>query len=270
MNKKKYLSLREIQLEEVKILDYVVNILDNHKIPYSLYGGTLLGAIRHKGFIPWDDDIDVMMLRKDYDKFLETIKKEHSNVYIFSSYEVSNSLYTYCKICNKNIIVEYEGGRKDYLWIDIIPFDNCPSESFKFTKWSRKSNYYEKLYNIRFLPYNEILHHNINITKKIFKLFIKFILTPIPVRYFVKKIITDAKKYNQYNLDTACPYVLTCKKNRVIKKSHFNNLKLVNFENRKYKAIGNYDEYLKQLYGNYMELPPAEEMITHNIKAFKL
>jgi len=76
----KQLSLRETQLEEQKILDATVSLLNKHHLTYFLYGGTLLGAIRHRGFIPWDDDIDIAMPRPDYDKLLSIIKKHQDSL----------------------------------------------------------------------------------------------------------------------------------------------------------------------------------------------
>ena len=93
MNKKKQLTGEEVKQVELGILDYINSICKEHKIEYFLDYGTLLGAIRHKGFIPWDDDIDICMTRKNYERFVSVFSKDDKSNYKLLSMETSSSYY---------------------------------------------------------------------------------------------------------------------------------------------------------------------------------
>ena len=102
------LSLKEIQNEEKEILKNIINFFEKYNIKYYAYGGTLLGAVRHNGFIPWDDDIDIIVPRPDYDLFLDLVRKgnfKYNNLEVIS-YELNNSNVLFCKVINKGIIID--------------------------------------------------------------------------------------------------------------------------------------------------------------------
>lgn len=123
--------LRRLQLAELEILNEFVRVCEKRSLRYYLVGGTLLGAVRHKGFIPWDDDIDVAMPREDYDKFAEISQAELSADYFYQSPETDpNYFLTYAKL-RKNGTEVYEERFKNAafhkgIFIDIFPLDFCP------------------------------------------------------------------------------------------------------------------------------------------------
>lgn len=123
--------LRKLQLVELEILNEFVRICEAHSLQYYLVGGTLLGAVRHKGFIPWDDDIDVAMPREDYDSFAQIAPQELNSQYFYQSSETDPYYFlTYAKI-RKNGTEVYEERFKNAkfhkgIFIDIFPLDFCP------------------------------------------------------------------------------------------------------------------------------------------------
>lgn len=122
--------MRKIEIEELRkilleLMDEIHAFCEKHGLKYYLSGGTLIGAIRHKGFIPWDDDIDIHMPRPDYEKFLELFPKESENVLLENRLN-DKYRYTYAKVCKKNtLVVEHamDGGVDEGVFIDVFPLD---------------------------------------------------------------------------------------------------------------------------------------------------
>ena len=106
------LNTREIQLEELNILKETIKFLNNNDIKYGLHAGTLLGAVRHKGFIPWDDDIDIYLTRPNYNKFIDCVKKEQNKIGSFNviSIDLNNSYIPFAKVTNPKIIIIIDWG----------------------------------------------------------------------------------------------------------------------------------------------------------------
>ena len=126
---KEQLDSIEIKIELCRMLKELDEYLGEHGIQYSIMSGTLLGAVRHGGFIPWDDDIDIAVLRKDYDRLIEILRKNKriGEELEISGYEVDKTDMPFLKVYNKSIAVK-DNLAKDpsELWIDIFPFDNVP------------------------------------------------------------------------------------------------------------------------------------------------
>ena len=271
----KYLNTREIQLEEKKILDHVVKFLDKNNINYSLCGGTLLGAIRHKGFIPWDDDIDILMTRPEYDKLQELIKKDNSilgnNLY-FHSMELNNSNMPFTKVYNHNIRTydwRYKDKYEKYLWIDIFPIDGFPESDKVCKNWFKKRNKIKKMYMYSKTT-SKFLFHKKEYLKNIAKIIIKFIATIFPKKNYAKKIISLGKKYPyETSKYTGC-YVWGYGPQEKMKKEDYEKYIDVEFEGTKYKGLKEYDKYLTNLYKDYMQLPPEEKRVTHSFKAWRV
>jgi len=250
-------QLRHVQLE---LLDEFVRICEKYNLIYFLTTGTLLGAVRHKGFIPWDDDLDVAMPRKDYEKFIDIINESTNHKYYVLSNKIINNKSKYClnftKFCKKN--TEYAESYKEPesfcgIYIDIFPFDNC---------------------NIYFAPLHALLiKYSLNIYRvklnAIYKKNNMYIIAKIFCSLFPLKIIKIIQK-NIYNL-------FNNKKTRFLtyftsiygyKKETYNYntifpLSKIFFEGKYYNAPNNCDIYLNTIYGNYMDLPPVKDRQTH-------
>ena len=256
-------ELRKLQLKELEILNVIKDICYRNNIKFSLYAGSALGAVRHKGFIPWDDDIDIAMPRKDYIKFKKICKKKLPKRYFLQDYTTDkNFTQTFCKIRdNKTTFVE--AGTEDLkmnrgVFIDIFPFDVVPNSKFQKNL--------QFLYGSLFL-----LLARKKATKKegILKYIIScLILGFIPENLYYRLMNKLEKNISKYKNE---------KNEYLFEGSVFSGLKLfyesnifddiieIKFENTNMPIFKNYDNYLKKQYGDYMKLPPEnEQVLKHN------
>lgn len=250
----KELNLRERQEASLRILLKVHNFCVNNKIRYSLAYGTLLGAVRHHGFIPWDDDIDIMMPRPDYDLFC---KLYHSigTMVIVPGYQ---SYIPYARVVDLSSTYEddhtYPWTNIPHgVWIDIFPIDGATDDKeyeIKRYEKAKKLRYKNSLYRISKcklkLCYNII--HNIKI---LYRKIRYGWYNPNPVYL---KLLSEID-YNQaeyaVSLSIADDYELC-----YLPKSYFENFITIEFENEILMAFSNYKELLTKVYGDYMKLPP--------------
>ncbi len=269
LSKYKKMSSNEIKNYELNILKVFDDFAKKNNLNYCLAYGTLLGSIRHKGFIPWDDDIDIFMLRKDYDKLL-TLMKSNNNIIAenikFESYETSNYYYPFAKVCDsRTITISPNTPYNESLWIDIFPLDNV-SENSKIN--FLKIKIYQKMIISKLtVKYNGWVPYYKHIIKKM----IKFLLFPIPVRFFTKSIIKIAKKDND---DPSSKMVGDICWGSIDGSSvrmpiaYFDKFDSGSFENCEFPIISQYHEYLALQYGDYMKLPPENKRITHSLDAY--
>ena len=241
----------------IEIFDEFVRICEVNNFTYLLSGGTLLGAVRHKGFIPWDDDIDVSMPRADYEKFIKVFNSiENSKYYLLQMNKPY--YYKYFKLCKKNtIFADPEATDYTGIFIDVWPLD----KSFRFLlplhtfliKFSRilyrlKTNTYTKDQFIMNRPYIRILFKPISL------------LFPVKFYESMEKLCLVFNKFNAgYVVDFTTWHV---EATTFKMESLFPPAKLL-FEGKHYNAPCDYDCCLKTQYGNYMELPPVEKRIAH-------
>lgn len=261
-------NFRDLQLVELDILKEVVRICENNKIEYFLDSGTALGALRHQGFIPWDDDIDIGMTRDNYNRFLEAAPKEMSNEYFLQTrFTDNNSPYYFAKVRKDNtVFMEWNKRNIDMhqgIYIDIFPYDNLPNNYQERVKFQNKCDKLYRFHIIRSTPDRDVMPQK---TVKWFVLaairrLVHYISKIIPFSLLVKLIDISFTKYNDEDTD-----YLTCLaygKPYTFKKSDMFPLKEIIFESEKFKIANNIDSYLKELYGEYMKLPPENERTGH-------
>lgn len=263
----KELTLKELQQEETKILAETVKFLDKHKLKYSLLAGTLLGAVRHKGFIPWDDDIDLAMPREDMDKLIELFKKNDGVIgknLRAIGYELNKtSWFPFLKIVNKDISVECEGGDFDKnLWIDIFPIDGYVESE----KYDKKLQRIKNLY-MRIRSYMCCKRSDNNVLKYVVK---KLIAKIIRIDHVTKKLIKISKKYKYEDCMLVCANTWGIGRKESFPKTLFDDLIDYDFEDIKVKAFKDAHIWLGSRYGDYMTLPPENQRMTHKIIARKV
>ena len=264
----KKLSSKEIKEAIFTILSDFADYCDKNGLRYYLCGGTLLGAVRHKGFIPWDDDIDVFMPRPDYMK-LHSLYAETpiSPSYHLRSYEKGEAFFSFAKIedYNTEISEDYSTG-DHHLWIDIFPIDGLPDDP------KESAAILNKAHHLRILYSRSLARWGNGRTK--FRALAKTILLIIPkirgCKYYgriMHNLVT------QYDFDS-CDYVASIAwsngAGERMKKAELLQSTEVEFCGKKFHAPGCTHSYLTGLYGNYMELPPENKRINHSFDAFIL
>ncbi len=258
-------NLRKLHNVEIEILDEVVRICEKYNLTYFLTGGTLLGAVRHKGFIPWDDDLDIGMPRKDYEKFINIYANELNDIYMIDNKNTNPKYYlNFTKIRKKNTIFEQEfqvnyDGPKG-IWIDLFPFDNAKSDNSKIIAIQYKIN--KLIFSILHYKNKFFLNKNKLIIKRIIGILFKPISNKTLLNLQDKVMKWNFKKddYKYFvALSTAYNY-----KSELIKKEKYLPTIKMKFENKEYNVPKEYDFILHSMYGNYMEIPPIEKRVTHN------
>ena len=262
--------MREITFEEsknimIKTLESIDKCCRENNINYSICWGTMIGAIRHHGFVPWDDDVDIMMHRDDYNRFFNVYKDPDYKLY--TPLKNKNCLLLLSRVYNKNTEVFFNYYSKSYfgLWISIFPYDNAPDSDLE--KWEMKRTFWTHLYHLKTMRYLT----NESIIRKTIKCLVKLPLLPFSSFWLFSKVEECLTKYNNQKTKNICiwdnGYGFT--KFFYFPAELFDGYIDVNFDGVKCKIIKGYDQFLRMYYGDYMQLPPVEKQVpSHDYKAY--
>lgn len=257
--------LQSLELDMVKEL---VRICDKHGLNYFMAGGTFLGAIRHQGFIPWDDDVDMGMYRDDYDKFLKIAETELSYPYKIQTYKNTNSHhYYFSHIIDMRYKVKRLGSldqREEYVWIDIFPYDGLPNGFLG-------NMFYLRLLFCRFC-YHMAYFDKINIARTDRAIWQKILLKVFHVVYkmikfdkkkWIDKIDVLLKSNNLENCDRVMSFMGVKLQKEIFPRKIYDDLVTYSFEDVKLKGPKEFNVVLHQMYGEYMKLPPENKRNSH-------
>lgn len=249
--------LRQLQLTQLEILKLIDRICKNHGIPYSLYAGTLLGAVRHKGFIPWDDDLDVCMKRADYMRFLQVWDEERPVGYLLqnkgnaSSFSQSFSKIRKdhtCFLQSESEIGQYHTG----IFVDIFPIDRMPSGGLA-----------KKLFQYRCLKYQLLTREFVPPKgSPVQKAFAGMVLALSPKKLRAAKRGRLLKHITRYNDKEDLPAVAVETQSSIqtpLPPDFMTRFTELPFEDGCFMCSAVWDRYLSVKYGDYMKLPPESE-----------
>lgn len=268
--------MKEISLEEHKelsleILLFVDRFCRDNNIQYFLTFGTLIGAIRHKGMIPWDDDIDIMMPRDDYNSFVRLmIAQNGKTIFQINCFETDPDFYLpWARVCNNTTILLNRPHRieKDLgVWIDVFPIDNAPRSNIRDEWYKEYLRRRAKVYYTIPTPFERFSFKKQILTIDfIWRLF-------YGVRNFVKyrdALVDWIIQYNYVDCDEMMIPVTVYGMRCVFPKAVFERAIEVVFENHKLMAPVGYDVFLRIVYGDYMKLPPEDNREScHHFTAF--
>ena len=266
----KELTLQELKDIEFEILKVFDEFCKKNNIRYFFAYGTLLGAIRYKKFIPWDDDVDVLVPREDYERLL-TLFKDTEKYRMLALERTPEFRYPFAKLCDMTTRKD-EFGRNNGIElgvdIDIFPLDTWDND---LQKAKREAKFIEK--NMKYLDFSKLKKANsMNPLKRFIKGIVIVFCRMFGSEYFLKKIIKACNRPEQKDsayvgCKTWCVYGI-----RGIHRAEvFADSVEIEFEGQKFPAPIGWDEYLTDLYGDYLPEPPKEKQKTHHrFKAYRL
>ena len=264
-----FTQLRKLQLIELEILKEVARICNENGIEYFLDSGTALGAVRHKGFIPWDDDIDVGMTRENYNKFLKIApEKLNKEFFLQTNQTDKQSPYIFAKVRKNNtVLMKWNKRNLDMhhgIYIDIFPYDNIPDDVKERAQYQKKCRKLYRLYLIRSIPDRSAPQENSIkwLVVAVIRRILYYMLKIIPFSFMEKWTNNMFQKYNTVQTE-----YLTChmfSKVYFFKRNDLFPLREITFEDDTFLIVNNIEKYLTDIYGDYKQLPPKEKRVGHN------
>ena len=254
--------MKEITIEESKkiqlmILDSIDLFCKSNNLRYSLAYGTLLGAVRHHGFIPWDDDIDIMMPRPDYDKFLKLFKQENLKVQYYGNDKTCPMAFAKV-IDNRTLVVQPKNLFRTGIWVDVFPIDGYPNDDGGryFKEISQKVHSITKSRSLLRAEFFKPIH--------VLAFIVKHILDPRPRRNIIKDYESLVYSHDFENSDFLGCSCCMDGYNEIMPSDVFKKYIVLPFEGKEYSGIKVYVLFRKKMYGDYMSLPPIEEQVGHH------
>lgn len=258
---KKITDIHELRQIQIGILDEVHQYCEAHGLRYFLSSGTLIGAVRHKGYIPWDDDIDIYMPRKDYEQFLREFKGSEQFKLLNPAKE-PHYYYTFAKVVDlRTRMVEDETeGFEIGVFMDIFPVDYVTDNLQERERVFKLKKLLYKIRRCKISNSNPLQSRLAYIVYKYLPLSVKQI-----ERKIRRLIVLEKPTHTVCNMTEAGPKMKGCFPAADIATSID-----IEFEGKLYKTMVGYKDYLERTYGDYMTLPPVEQRVTHHFEAYWL
>lgn len=252
-----------------------VEICEAHQLTYFCVGGTVIGAVRHGGMIPWDDDIDIAMPRPDYERFLKLCKTIDLGHYELATPEMKGYPFFFSKFCDKDTsLIEIENVPCLYgIFIDIFPIDGTSSDKAEATRlmktFKRISNKIDAtIAHLTFGEYLSLLFQPKQWGRMAFQTAAFFFGRETIRKRLINKLNAIATSHDFNTSQYIANYGGAWAEKEIHPKEWILPLTKKQFEDTEVYIPGNYHEYLTQMYGDYMQLPPEEKRISHHNHAF--
>lgn len=267
------MDAEEVKAVELEILKYVADFCEKHNINYILSDGTLIGAVRHNGFIPWDDDIDISMLRSDYEKFIDLWCKEEHGKFNLLCESKGNYIANYAKIVNSETVC-YEGKirrKSQGCWVDVFPLDFVPENQDEIAPFFERMKEYYRRYSVSYvgkirfgflfpfyLVYSALRNHRLSY------------LFAYSEKTVVEKFKREIERYSSGENVTNYVVVVRTPPQRKFgfPKNCCTDYVYHKFEQYEFRIPRDYDSVLKSFYGDYMQIPPEDKRTGHNVIAY--
>lgn len=262
-------EIKKIQLD---ILLALHRFCEENGLRYSLADGTLIGAIRHKGYIPWDDDIDIYLKREDYKKLIVLFPEIYDNRFKLYSLERDNDYSRpYARLCDTTTLEVFTCSsdiKRIGMGIDIFPIDYVPDDINDFQNFNRKRLLLYRAYTKKVWLHWEPTH---SFLQNIGAMILKAFLSMFSYRFIAKQIDSYAQKNNGCGYHHLFETSMGVIARKYFLASDMDDTIDVPFEGYLLKAMKGYDEYLTAFYGDYMQLPPVEKRVSHHdFQAYRL
>lgn len=249
---------RELQLKLLEMMKVLHDVCKKHDITYFMIGGTMLGAIRHKGFIPWDDDIDIGIPRNDYNKLLSLPQSEWpENIKLKTPYNATDYIYPFSKIMDTNttLIEDVVDGILGGVYIDIFPIDGVGNNML-----SAKLRYAIFLWKKGLLRYNQENERKKTLIKRV----VHYYARKRNLISLYKSVENFMSKKDYCKSKIVANYAGSYGFNEFVDKSLFGSPKLYKFEDTEFYGLEDPLKYLTNIYGDFMKLPPIDKRKSHH------
>ena len=270
------MSLEEVKQVQIDLLNDLAQVCRQHNLRYYLTGGTLLGAVKYQGFIPWDDDIDLALPRPDFMKLIDILeKRNHSRYKMLSIYHNKDMYYPFGKyVDTQTVEIETAKPITDYgVYLDVYPIDGVPEKkqdkflkkinlykNFSYARWESKNTLHTQFSFSKKEGKQGFLHNYKDSIRKVFNVVTK----PLGFQFWVRLL---DKQCQSYAFDEAKYIGVICHRytpKQIFLKEQYIEQALYSFEGSQHTATKQADAYLTQIYGDYKKDPPVEEQKTHH------
>lgn len=267
----KKMTLQEVQKVNLEMMKDIHAFCVKNGINYSLAYGTLIGAIRHKGFIPWDDDIDIMMPRPDFERFSREYTSEKG--YKLSSVYDNDTYVNYTRVYDQDTLVVCPAKAAKYdigVWIDIFPVDGISDDE----NLSKKQFQQLRRYTGTVMQWRKLLHAIerggiIVKVKSIIRLIQLWLVQKGGFPYWHKQVINICKEY-EFGTTKRCSSLVCIEANKfdrqeIFLTEDFSQFVLLPFETERFMVAVGYDHILTVIFGDYLQIPPKDKQVSHII-----